>query len=332
MKTFGEVLSNERLVQKVLISLSKVYDPICLVIENTKSLETIELQEVIAILKSQEQRFEMQNVDSAEKVFASFSVNTKNQNKNSTQTDPAKSQKHWQSKNKPWDSKPKQQQTDAAQNSNGSQFMHQEGVKPQCKVCSKFHFGECRYKGQTKCYKCERFGHWARECTTNKGVQKANNASKMEVGGNLFFASSAILEKSANEEWYVDSGCNNHMTGNKKLQIDINTNVAGKVQMPTGELVSIIGMGTLVLNTSIGTKYIREVMYLPGLKENLLSVGQMDEHGYHLAFGSSMCSIFYDSSLENLTMKVAMRKNRCYPLSLSSNDFIALRAGVSHST
>lgn len=36
MKTFGEVLSNERLVQKVLISLSKVYDLICLVIENTK--------------------------------------------------------------------------------------------------------------------------------------------------------------------------------------------------------------------------------------------------------------------------------------------------------
>ncbi|KAI5323580.1 hypothetical protein L3X38_032652 [Prunus dulcis] len=57
MKTFGEVLSNERLDQKVLISLSKVYDPICLVIENTKSLETIELQEVIAILKSQDQMF-----------------------------------------------------------------------------------------------------------------------------------------------------------------------------------------------------------------------------------------------------------------------------------
>ncbi|CAL2280507.1 unnamed protein product [Prunus armeniaca] len=107
MKTFGEVLSNEGLVQKVLISLSKVYDPICLVIENTKSLETTELQEVIAILKSQEQRFEMHNVDSAEKAFASFLVNAKSQNKNSTQTGPAKSQNHWQFKNKPWDSRSK---------------------------------------------------------------------------------------------------------------------------------------------------------------------------------------------------------------------------------
>ncbi|KAI5338328.1 hypothetical protein L3X38_017599 [Prunus dulcis] len=90
------------------------------------------------------------------------------------------------------------------------------------------------------------------------------------------------------------------MTGNKELLIDININVTGKVQMPTGELVGI--------------------------------TGQMDEHGYHLVFGSSMCNIFDDYSLENLVMKVAMRKNRCYPLSLSSNDFIALRAGVSHST
>lgn len=63
MKKFGEILLNEMLVQKVLISLSKIYDPICLVIVNIKSLETVELQEVIAILKSQEQLFELHNVD-----------------------------------------------------------------------------------------------------------------------------------------------------------------------------------------------------------------------------------------------------------------------------
>ncbi|KAI5344639.1 hypothetical protein L3X38_012516 [Prunus dulcis] len=123
MKTFGEVLSNERLVQKVLISLSRVYDPICLVIENTKSLETIELHEVIAILKSQEQRFDMHNVDMAEKAFGSFSVDTKRQNKNGTQSGSTKSQKNWKP-NKPWESRQKPQQADAAQTSNGSQYVH----------------------------------------------------------------------------------------------------------------------------------------------------------------------------------------------------------------
>ncbi|KAI5335963.1 hypothetical protein L3X38_026097 [Prunus dulcis] len=107
MKTFGEVLSNERQVQKVLISLSKKYDPICIVIENTKTLETVDLQEVTAILKSQEQRLEMHSVDIAEKAFALFTVNSKGQNKNTSQSGSSKSQKSWNSKGKSWEAKDK---------------------------------------------------------------------------------------------------------------------------------------------------------------------------------------------------------------------------------
>ncbi|XP_068336503.1 uncharacterized protein [Pyrus communis] len=172
MKTFGGSLSNERLVQKVLISLSKPYDPICLVIENTKCMETVELQE-----------------------------------------------------------------------------------------------------GKPKCYNCEKFGHWARKCTAGKPMQKANNANQVEVTGNLFFANSTISGSVVNGEWYIYSGYINHMTGNEKLLVDIRTNVIGKVQMPTGELMNVVGMGTLVIDTSKGRKYIKEVMYLLRLKENLLSVG-----------------------------------------------------------
>ncbi|CAL2279391.1 unnamed protein product [Prunus armeniaca] len=112
MKTFGEILTNERLVQKVLISLSKPYDPICLVIENTKSLETVELQEVVAILKSQEQRFDLHNMDTTEKAFVSLSVNSKGQQSKNH----SKSQKNWNPKGKPWESKGKPQQNNYTSN------------------------------------------------------------------------------------------------------------------------------------------------------------------------------------------------------------------------
>ncbi|KAM2914054.1 hypothetical protein COP2_044627 [Malus domestica] len=100
MKTFGEILSNERLVQEVLISLSKPYDHICLVIENTKCLETVELQEVIAILKSQEQRFDWHTVDATERAFSSLSVNPKEQNKSGAHSSSSRFQKNWNSKGK----------------------------------------------------------------------------------------------------------------------------------------------------------------------------------------------------------------------------------------
>ncbi|XP_020410674.1 uncharacterized protein LOC109946643 [Prunus persica] len=193
MKTYGEVLSNERLVQKVLISLSKVYDPICLVIENTKSLETVELQEVIAILKSQEQRFELHNVDATEKAFASFTVSSKGQNKNATNSGSSKTQKNWNPKGKPWESKGKPQWNNSAQTHSSS--TGQEAVKPQCKVCSKYHFGECRYKGKPKCYNCDRFGHLARECIAEKAVQKANCASQKEVTRTCFMQTALPLSQ-----------------------------------------------------------------------------------------------------------------------------------------
>ncbi|CAL9005649.1 unnamed protein product, partial [Prunus brigantina] len=189
-------------------------------------------------------------------------------------------------------------------------------------VCSKFHFGECRYKGKPKCYNCDKFGHLARECTASKNVHKANCANQMEMTGNLFYAG----------EWYIDNGCSNHMTGNERLLTDIKTNVVGKVQMPNGELVNVAGMCTLAINTIKGRKYIKEVTYLPRLKENLLSVGQMDEHGYYLLFRGKLCSIFEGPSLECLVIKVEMKRNMCYPLALLPNDHIALKARVSNST
>ncbi|CAN6693054.1 unnamed protein product [Malus baccata var. baccata] len=191
---------------------------------------------------------------------------------------------------------------------------------------------KCRYKGKPKCYNCEKFGHWARECIVGKLVQKVNSANQVEVTGNLFYANSTITESKVNGEWYVDSGCSNHMTGDSKLLIDMKTNVVGKVQMPTGELMNVAGFGTLMIDTSKGRKYVKDVMYLPGLKENLLSVGQMDEHGYYLLFGGKMCSIFDGPSLDCLVLKVEMKKNRCYPLTLIPNDQVVLRAGISKST
>ncbi|KAI5311748.1 hypothetical protein L3X38_040921 [Prunus dulcis] len=49
--------------------------------------------------------------------------------------------------------------------------------------------------------------------------------------------------------------------------------------MGTGETVQVAGKGTLVIETKTGRKHIQEVMLVPGLEENLLSVGQMMEHG-----------------------------------------------------
>ncbi|CAL9001549.1 unnamed protein product [Prunus brigantina] len=61
----------------VINSLPSAYDSICSVIEHSKDLDVIEVQEVVASLKSFELRLDRHSENKTEKAFASLSVNPK---------------------------------------------------------------------------------------------------------------------------------------------------------------------------------------------------------------------------------------------------------------
>ena len=165
-------------------------------------------------------------------------------------------------------------------------------MKPECQVCHKHHFGICRFKGQPKCVKCNRFGHIARDCNSNMHKPQANYAKKEEENtATLFYACHAASVED-NSIWFVDSPCSNHMTSQESELINLDKTVKCKVKMGSGELVDATGKGVLAVNTKAGKRYINEVLLVPGLDENLLSVGQMIEHGYYVLFGVNLCSNF----------------------------------------
>ena len=314
MRGYGEELSRERIVQKMLISLLPGYDPICSVIEHSRDLDVIEVQEVVASLKSFAQRLERHHENKTEKAFASLSVDTKSAKATGNQN--SKQQKTWKDKGKKWDNKPT------------------DGTKTPCKHCGKLHYGECRFKGKPKCYNCDKLGHIAKDCYSKKPEQQQQLqfATQVTSSPTMFYANNATEKRSMEEVWYLDSGCSNHMTGREDVLIDIDRNVTAKVAMGTGQLVDVIGKGSLMVETKMGRKYIKEVLLVSGLKENLLSVGQMMEHGYFLIFGDNKAEVYDDSSLSNLVARVHMKGNRSFPLKLQTDLHVALKASISQST
>ncbi|KAI5353003.1 hypothetical protein L3X38_005895 [Prunus dulcis] len=231
MRGYGEELSRERIVQKMLISLLPVYDPICSVIEHSRDLDVIEVQEVVASLKSFAQRLERHHENKTEKAFASLSVDSKSATATGNQN--YKQQKNWKDKGKKWDNKPT------------------DGTKNPCKHCGKLHYGECRFKGKPKCYNCDKLGHIAKDCYSKKPVQQQQlqYATQVTSTPTMFYANNATEKRSMEEVWYLDSGCSNHMTGREDVLIDIDRNVAAKVAMGTGQLVDVIGKGSLMVET-----------------------------------------------------------------------------------
>ncbi|CAL9021866.1 unnamed protein product [Prunus brigantina] len=146
MKSYGEELSRERIVQKLLFSLPKSYDSICSVIEHSKDLETLEVQEVVASLKSFELRLDRHTENSTEKAFSSLNVGRKNPENKIASADQIP-QKNWKSN---------------------------DGNKMACKHCDRFHYGKCWYEGKPKCHGCGKPGHmierllWTQECAESE--------------------------------------------------------------------------------------------------------------------------------------------------------------------
>ncbi|XP_068323178.1 uncharacterized protein [Pyrus communis] len=164
MKSYDEDLGNQRIMQKLLISLPKSYDSIVAVIENTRDLEIVDVQDIVATLKGYEQKIKRHSENSTKKAFASLSIAHKKNNYNVNQN--FKPTKNWKTKGKKWDNRPVHQQ--------GKIVGSSDGAKNPCKHCDKLHFVECWFKGKPRCHKCDKPRHFAKDCRSKKDTQQAN--------------------------------------------------------------------------------------------------------------------------------------------------------------
>ncbi|GJY29685.1 retrovirus-related pol polyprotein from transposon TNT 1-94 [Tanacetum coccineum] len=67
---------------------------------------------------------------------------------------------------------------------------------------------------------------------------------------------------------------------------------SGKVCLADNKTLDIAGIRDFVLKTSFGTSWtLKDVRYILGLKIRLISVGQLDEEGYHVGFGDQQWKV-----------------------------------------
>jgi hypothetical protein len=119
-------------------------------------------------------------------------------------------------------------------------------------------------------------------------------------------------------KWYLDSGCSKHMTGDKTKFSSFTPKDGGYVTYGDNNKGKILGTGKVGKTSSTS---IDNVLYVEGLKHNLLSISQLCDKGNEVIFNSYSCSII---SKENNSIKfMGHRINNVYMISLddiSSND------------
>ncbi|RVW63016.1 hypothetical protein CK203_062909 [Vitis vinifera] len=136
-----------------------------------------------------------------------------------------------------------------------------------------------------------RLKHWIVDFLRFEMQQGGVKVVVEELQDEELFVVSCFATNSSPETWLIDSGCTNHMTYDKGLFKKLDKTVPSKVRIGNGVYLVVKGKGTVAIEGHTGLKLIFNVLYVPEINQNMLSVGQLLEKGYKVLFEDNHCMI-----------------------------------------
>ena len=114
--------------------------------------------------------------------------------------------------------------------------------------------------------------------------------------------------------WYLNNGCSRHMIGDRSLFKVFESKKGGNVTFGDGNKSQIKGKGIISL---LGLLDIENVLYVEGLRVNLLSISQICDQDFMVLFSKGKCLVMNESG-KKLISGVCTLDN-CYGLVPNTN-------------
>ncbi|KAK2353501.1 putative mitochondrial protein [Trifolium repens] len=306
MKNCGGNLDEQETVEKVLRTLTSKFEHIVVTIEETKDLSEIKIEDLQSTLEAHELKHGERS-HGKEDEQALFSKFKKYQSE----------KKKWQ--NKKDSKKSKENAETVPESSSGGGGKQKDKSKK-------------KDKSKIQCYNCDKYGHYANECKNPKKKKGQDNEEEAKVAHDssgsddeTSFMVTIADEAADSMVWYFDSGCSNHMTGNRSILTDFDECLNTKIRLANSDSIKAEGMGNVVIQRSNGKKaVIEKVLYVPGMKCNLMSIGQLISKGFKIVIEDETLQLF--DSKKRLIFKTAQSKNRIYKTQIKAIEATCLSA------
>jgi hypothetical protein len=204
-----------------------------------------------------------------------------------------------------------------------------------------------RDKSHIKCFKCHGYGHYANRCPGGeKKKEEAHLVKTAEKEPTVLLAETVLLDQlqcSSEKQFqtvllneveiapelhlsdggvpsgnvlYLDNGASNHMTGDVEKFKELDHAVLGRVRFGDDSTVEIQGKGIVVFQGKQGDHWIlSDVYYIPKLRSNLISLGQLTETGHRITLDDEEL-VVCDKLSEKLIMRIPRAVNRLYKIEL----------------
>lgn len=281
VRLLGEDFPDSRIVEKVLVCLPEKFEHKICSLEDSKDFSEMSFQDLVNALQAVEQRQSYRNEGTSENALVAYK-GKQQQSYNFSRT----KQIGRKDKSKEW--RPNHQNSSSWQPNNLTVKERKE--YPACKYCKKTNHSDdwCWFK-KVQCRNCNQFGHYQKYCKNRKEeVKQAQEEESLAVKDEHLFVATMhnMLRKpeETNSVWLIDSGCTNHMTADLSIFCSLDKSYKSRVKIGNGDFVKVEGKGAIAVDTRAGTKTLHDVLYVPNINQNLVSVGQLLESGYSLFF------------------------------------------------
>ena len=110
----------------------------------------------------------------------------------------------------------------------------------------------------------------------------------------VFLSQERVFPTKYNEgAWILYTGATNHMTGNRDALSSLDETVRGIVRFGDGSTVEIQGIGAVaVAGKNEEHRVLTEVYFIPSLKCNIISLGQLEEAGCRVEIDNGVMQVF----------------------------------------
>lgn len=212
-------------------------------------------------------------------------------------------------------------------------------------------------KKEVQCHRCQGYGHFSYQCATPKeGESKSNPTSSDRLGDNTgsdkkpkrwkkkekkktlnpsLFSALAFFNNESTD-WYIDSGASNqHMSNNKESMTDFKSD-SNNAKITTANNQCLMSQGSgvcnVVLKGEVKKTNISDVLYVPNLAVNLLSVSQLVSKNFTVLFDAKGCKIFHaeDFHAEGDVMATASNVNGLYKLDVDRKNNVKVEREPIH--
>lgn len=138
-----------------------------------------------------------------------------------------------------------------------------------------------------RCFNCNKNGHFAKYCKQPK-KQLANKGES----SSFVAAFSATVEENISNKWFIDSGASMHMTSRNDWMYNVTEPPVKNITVANREPLAVKGVGSVDIHINQENKIqVKNVLFVPRLAANLLSVSSVVKNGYKVTFNNKGCEI-----------------------------------------